>query len=79
MDENAGLHVACGVDVEVIPAAGNAAADIFAVVLEVHDEKGLAAFAVSGFSQPFIHMLALLRGRNKFNGSVVADRHEAEV
>ena len=41
VDEHAGLHVAGGVDVEIVPAAGDAAAHVLRVVLEVHAEDGL--------------------------------------
>lgn len=35
MDEHAGLHITCGVDMAIDPAAGHAAAGKLAVVLEV--------------------------------------------
>ena len=43
VDKDAGLHVASRVDVGVLTAAGNAAVDVLAVVLEVDAEDGLAA------------------------------------
>ena len=39
MDKDAGLRIPRRVDVEVVPAAGDASAHILAVVLEVHGEK----------------------------------------
>jgi hypothetical protein len=41
VDEHAGIHIAVGVDVEIAAAAGDAAAHILRVVLEVHGEQGL--------------------------------------
>ncbi len=43
VDEHAGLHVAVGVDVEIVAAAGDAAAHKLAVVLEVHGVERVAA------------------------------------
>ena len=41
VDEHAGVAVAVGVDVQIPPSAGDTAADILAIVLEVHSEDGL--------------------------------------
>ena len=79
MCEHARLHIACGVDVQVAAPAGDAAADILGVVLEIHDEHRLARLAVSHAAQPFIHMNPLLGRGDKLRHGVVADRHIVEV
>ena len=79
MNENAGLHVALGVDVEIVSAARNTAADIFGVVLEIHNEHGLAALRISDLAKPFIHLNSLLGRGNKVNNGVLADRHIVEI
>jgi hypothetical protein len=54
VDEDAGLHVAAGVDVAEHAAAGDAAADELAVVLEVHGHDGLAALVVAHLADAVI-------------------------
>ena len=36
MDENAGIHISVGIDMEISPSACNAAAHIFRVILKIH-------------------------------------------
>jgi hypothetical protein len=52
VNENARLHVALGIYMEIVSAACDTAADIFAVILEIHYEHRLAGFAVSDLFQP---------------------------
>ena len=58
VDKHAGLHIALGVDVEIPPAAGDAAAHVLRVILEVHGEDGLRA---AEGPDVLIHLRALLR------------------
>ena len=75
VNEHARLNVARGIDVEIVSAAGNTAADIFGVVLEVHDENRFAGFRVADFPKPVIHKFTLLGGGDQFFVRVVPDRH----
>ena len=79
VDEYARLCVAVGVDVEVVPASGNASADIFAVVLEVHGEERNIAFCASYEADPLDHFLSLFHGGHQGRNGVVADGHVVEV
>ena len=76
VDEHARIDVAVGVDVQVAAAAGDASADILAVVLEVHGEDRLGR---ADFADAVIHVLALLRVRQELRRGVVADRHIVEI
>ena len=51
MDKDTGLHIAIGVDMGVLAAAGNAAVDILAVVLEIDAEDR----GSRGCDAPYIH------------------------
>lgn len=70
-----GLHIALGIDVQVVPASGNAAAHIFRIVLEVHREDGLA---LAELPNPVVYLFPLLRGRQQLGGRVIAHRHIVE-
>ena len=61
---------------QVAAAAGDASADILAVVLEVHGEDRLGR---ADFADAVIHVLALLRVRQELRRGVVADRHIVEI
>ena len=41
VDEYTGLHIALSINVQIIPSAGDAAAYIFRIILEIHGEDGL--------------------------------------
>ncbi len=56
-----GFGVAVGVDVEIVPSAGNAAAHELAVVLEVHGVDLLAALVGADLANALDHILALFR------------------
>ena len=60
MNKYARLDIACGIDMKISSAARYAAADIFAVVLKVHNKHGLACFFVSHAANPLIHMDSLV-------------------
>ena len=79
MDEDAGLHVAAGVDVAVRTAAGDAAAHVLAVVLEVHGEDGLATLDGTDLADAVEHVLALLDRGHEVGIGAVADGHVVEV
>lgn len=59
VDEYAGLHIALGVDVQIVSSAGDASAYIFRIVLEIHGEDG---FALTEFPNPVVYLFPLLRG-----------------
>ena len=59
VDEYAGLHIALGVDVQIVSSAGDASAYIFRTVLEIHGEDG---FALTEFPNPVVYLFPLLRG-----------------
>ena len=65
VDERAGLDVAAGVDVQEAASARDAAADVFAVVPEIHREEGLrlaelAHLAVHALARDEIRLRAAL-------------------
>ena len=75
VDKGAGLDVAVGVDVQIIPASGDAALDVFPVVPEVHGEQRL------GVPEPanlVVHELPLLGGGHQIGGGPGAHRHVGE-
>ncbi len=77
MDEHAGVAVAVGVDVEEPPPAGDTAAHILAVILEVHHKDGLGAAVL--VPNLVINILPLLRRGQQIRGGVVAHRHIVEA
>ena len=50
MNEGAGFYIAAGVDVAIVSAAGNAAANVFSVVPEIYRKQGLPSYEVRSFS-----------------------------
>ena len=64
---------------EIVPAARDASADIFRVVLEVDDEHGLSGLAVAHFAQPAVHMRALLGRGDKLLNCGRTDGHIVEI
>ena len=79
VDKDAGLHVAARVDVAIHAAAGDAAADVLAVVLEVHGEDRLAAGDAADLANALEHIGALLNGRAEVDRGALADGHVVEV
>ncbi len=75
MDEHTGLHIALGVDVQIVPAAGDAAVDVLGVVLEVDGEDGLVGAV---FPDLMVDVGALLRAGQKLGCCVVAHGHIVE-
>ena len=73
------LYVACGIYVEIVSACRYAAADIFAVVLEVHNEHRLARFAVTHFTKPAVHIFPLVGSRDKLLVGTVTHGHIVEI
>ena len=79
VDEHAGFRITGGVDVEVIAAAGNAAAHELAVVLEVHGvERDIAGFTAQ-IADALDHVLALFGRGHQFRRCLVAHGHVVEV
>ncbi len=79
VNKDAGLHVAAGVDVAIHTAAGDAAAHVLAVILEVHGKDRLAALDGADLADALEHVLALLDGRAKVDRGALADGHVVEV
>lgn len=79
MDKYARFDVAVRVDMAVVAAAGDAAVDVLAVVLEVDGKNRLAAFGAADFTDAANHVGALLGCRQEVQGSIVADRHVMEI
>ena len=79
VDKDAGLNVARRVDVGILAAAGNAAVDVLAVVLEVDAENRLAASVAADLSHAVDHILALLGVQHQVNVCTVTDGHIVEV
>ena len=65
MNEHTGLRVAVGVDVEIVPPSGDAAADILAVVLEIHRVELDVAVVRTDLTDPVDHVPALLHRRHQ--------------
>ena len=79
VDKHAGFCVTGRVDVEVIAAAGNAAAHELAVVLEVHGvERDIAGFTAQ-IADALDHVLALLGRGHQLRSCLVAHGHVVEV
>ena len=79
VDEHAGLCVAGRVDMEVVAAAGNAAAHKLTVVLEVHGVERDVALLGTQVADALDHILALFRGGHQLRSSIVAHGHVVEV
>ena len=79
VDEHAGLGVTGRVDVEVVAAAGDAAAHELAVVLEVHGVERDIARRRAQIADTVDHILALFRGGHQLRGGFVAHGHIVEV
>ena len=79
VDEHAGLNVTAGIDVAVHASAGNAAAHVLAIVLEVHGEDLLAALDAAHLANAILHVRALLDSGHQIGIGTGADRHVMEV
>ena len=64
---------------EIVSAAGDTAADILAVVLEIHNKYRLARFAVTHFFHKIVHIFALHGRWDKLFIGVVPDGHIVEI
>ena len=65
VNEHTRLHIAVCIDVHVVPAAGDAAADKLTVVLEIHCKDLLAALFAADLADTVIHVLSLLFRRKQ--------------
>ena len=79
MDEDAGLHIARGVDVAVDAAAGHAAAGELAVVLEVDGVELLAAGDAPDLPDTVLHIAPLLGIQQQVGRRAHAHGHVVEV
>ena len=79
VDEHTGLSITGRVDVEVVAAAGDAAAHELAIVLEVHGVERDIALGRAQIADTVDHILALFRGRHQLRGGLVAHRHIVEI
>lgn len=79
MNEYAGFHIAIRVNVAVVSAAGYAAADVLAIVLEVQGHEGFPCFQFPDFTNPVNHVSPLLPGGQEIQGCSLAYRHVMEV
>ena len=79
MDEHAGLHIACGVDVAVDAPARHAAAGELAVVLKVDAVQLLAAGDAADLTDAILHVGALLRRQQQGGVGVQSHGHVVEV
>ena len=64
---------------EIVPASGDASADVLAVVLEIHGEEFDVRLRSPDLADAADHVFALLYGRHQLRSGVVADRHQVEV
>ncbi len=79
MDENARLHIAVGIDMAVIPAAGNTAAHKLPVILEVKGKQLLSALHGTDLTDPVEHICTLFHRRHQLRRRIVADGHIMEI
>ncbi len=70
VDEHAGLHIALGVDVQLVPATGNAATHILDIILEVHGED---SFGIAEFPDAVVNGFSLLTAGN--TSICTSDKH----
>jgi hypothetical protein len=75
MDKSARLIIAGRIDMEIAAAARNAAADVFAVVPEIHGEQRLGFAELSDL---MIHKFALFRGYKQVRDSFPAHGYIGE-
>lgn len=75
VDEHTRLHITCSVDMQIVPAPGDAAAHILGIVLEVHAENGLG---LTEPAHPLIDCFPLLRRGQQSGDGLVAHRHIVE-
>ena len=75
MHEDARLHIACGVDVQVSSSARYASTDEFAVILEIEREEGLF---LAHFPYEVVQMTALLHGWHEIYDGLGSDGHVGE-
>ena len=76
MDEYAGVYITVCVDVEIIVSAGNASADIFCIVLEVHGKEGLLRAI---FADTPVDKFSLFRCGKEFGSRIIAYGHIVEI
>lgn len=55
VNEGAGFYIAAGVDVAIVSAAGNAAANVFSVVPEIYRKQGLPSYEQNSPFLFFVH------------------------
>ena len=79
VDKDARLRVPVGVDVEIIPSAGDAAVHIFPVVLEVHGKEPFSVLQIANGANAVFRGESLLRRGEQLHGSVVSYGHVVEI
>ena len=75
VDEDTGVHIAVGVDMQIAPAAGDASAHVFRVVLEVHGKDALPG---AHLPDPAVDLGPLLGLGHQLGSGVVAHGHVVE-
>ena len=79
MNEYARLGVAVDIYMEVIASARDAAAHVFAIILEIKYEQSLAVVKISDLSDPAKHIFPLLRRYHELGRGIVSYRHIVEI
>ena len=75
VDEHTRLHIPGSIDVEIVSASGNTAANILCIVLEIHAENRLC---VPKSTDTFVNDFSLLRRGQKCWYSFIANGHIVE-
>ena len=76
VDEDTRIDIPVRVDVQISASAGDAAANISSVILEVHHEQRVVVTELINAS---VHFDSLLRSRKQGYIRVISDRHIMEV
>ena len=79
VNEQAGFHVARGINMHIPFAARDAAATELAVVLEVNGKQRLAVLDVPNPADAVFHIHALFRRQKQIDQGVYARRHIMEI
>ena len=76
MDENTGINITVGINMEVTASACNTAAHIFRVILEIHGKQRLRGPVMADTAVGF---RSLLRCRHQFRGRIISHRHIVKI
>ena len=79
MDKYTRFHISIGIDMTVVSSSGDAAANEFSVVLEIHGINLFASCSTTDLTDSVIHIFSLFFGRKQIHSGFISNRHIMEI